>query len=285
VPPLEQVEPVLRHFVLIPGLLAVAIMVVACVLSRWHEAACQVGCVVAIAAGIVYASNTGDTRLRWVPEAAGGHWLLWTVLAALAVDAVARVPGVPTGVGWGLRGMVSAQAGWLLTPVSLREELAWAPVALGSAVLAEWAVLEQLGRLDRRGLIALALTPVAAVASLVSLYAAEIGLCNIALVLMAALGGVGMVALAFGRETNGVAAAVAVLLPGPLLLGQNEGLSELPITCFGAAAFAPLALAPSLLPVWQRYQKRGLFVLHLVLLLLPLAWAIYLAAQTGPLEF
>jgi hypothetical protein len=270
--------------VLPPALLAAALMTAACVLGRWHESFVLVGSCVAVAASLALGCQT-DNRLPWHPDAAGWHWLLWTALAAVATDALARLPRIPNGVGWALRGMVAAQAGWLLTSASLRDETIWAPFAVGAVVLVEWALLEQVGRLDRRGLIAFVLATGANVAALVLIYAASARFGNVALVLMAVLGGAGLPALIFGRETNGVAGAVAVLLPGLLLSGQQDTFSEVPVTCFALAAFCPLALAPSLLPAWQRYQKKGLWTVQLLLFLLPLAGAVYLAAQTGALDF
>jgi hypothetical protein len=101
---------------------------------------------------------------------------------------------------------------------------------------------------------------------------------------MAALAGVGVVALAVGRKTAGVAAATAVQLPGLLLAGQQDTFSEVPVASFALVALNPLALAPLLLHGWRSAQKKGLIVVQLLLLLLPLAVAFYLAAQTGPLD-
>ena len=42
--------------------------------------------------------------------------------------------------------------------------------------------------------------------------------------------------------------------------------------------------APSLLPEWRHYQKKGLWAVQLLLLMAPLAWALYLAAQTSSLN-
>jgi hypothetical protein len=167
----------------------------------------------------------------------------------------------------------------------VRAEYSWSPVALGVVVLAEWAILEQIGRVDRRGLVPLVLAGAANVGALVLIYAAEARFGMVAMVLMAVLAAVGVAALIFGRETNGAAAAVAVLLPGLMLTGQQDAPDpEFPAKCFALVALSPLALAPSLLPAWRRYQKRGLWAAQLLLVLLPLAWALYLAAQTGSLD-
>jgi hypothetical protein len=283
VPPLEQILDVLLSTVLPPAVLAAVLTGVALLLARWHDALGSAGCALAVAGGIVLGCSR-DNQLQWIPEAAGWTWLLWATLAALATDVVARMPRVPPGVGWALRGMVSAQAGWLLTPVGLRDAYFWSPIALGALVLAEWALLEQLGRADRRGLVPLMLGVAANVGALVLIYAAEARFGFVAMILLAALGGMGVAALALGRETNGAAAATAVLLPGLMVSGQQDTFSDVPAACFALVALSPLALAPSLLPAWRRYQKKGLGALQLVLVLLPLIGALVLAAQTGSLN-
>lgn len=297
-PPIEQVLETLRNNVLPPALLVAVLTGLACLLARWHDAIAYTGSALAIACGLILGCastwlSSGISLLGpitydwlpWVPEALGWTWLLTIALVSVATDAVARLPRVPPGVGWALRGMVAGQAGWLLTPVGLRAEYSWSPVALGVVVLAEWALLEQLGRLDRRGLVPLVLAGAANVASVVLLiYADQLRLGFVALVLMAVLAGVGVAALVFGREANGAAAAVAVLLPGLMLLGQQDNFTAVPATCFALIALSPLALAPSLLPAWRRHQKKGAGALQLLLVLMPLAWALYLAAQTRALD-
>jgi hypothetical protein len=285
VPPIDQVLPVLLWNVLLPALVAAALMVLAVTLAKWHTALAPLGSVLAIAAAVIFASRITDDRLPWAPLATGWQWLLWTTLAALTTDAVARLPRVPLGIGWALRGMVSAHAGWLVTPAGMREEFFWAPFLLAAVVLAEWALLSELERLDTRGLVALVLTPAALATAVVLIYAASARFGDLAMVLMAALAAVGIVALVFGRETNGVAAAVAILLPGLLLSGQYDCFDAVPAKCFALAALSPLMLAPSLWPAWRRYQKKGLWAVQLLLLLIPLAFALQLAAETGSLAY
>jgi hypothetical protein len=297
-PPIDQVVDALLKTVLPPALLVAVLTGLVCLLARWNDSVAYAGSALAIACGLILGCASTwlagqidlvnqiiHNQLPWVPLAEGWNWLLTITLAALATDAVARLPRVPTGVGWALRGMVAAEAGWLLAPVALRAEYSWSPVAFGVVVLAEWALLAQLGRIDRRGLVPLLLAGAANVASLVLLlYADEARFGFVAMVLMAVLAGVGVAALIFGREANGAAAAVAVLLPGLMLSGQQDTPTEVPIICFALVALSPLALAPSLLPAWRCYQKKGLWVVQLLLLMAPLAWALFLAAQTGSLN-
>jgi hypothetical protein len=282
-PPIQHIEEALRGTMLFPALLSAALMIVACIAARLHASFLCFGPVAAIAAGLVY--GTARTHLPWSPGAPGWRWLLWAVLAALAVDALARLPKVPAGAAWALRGMVAAQAGWMVMPTDWRDQFLWAPAALGALILLEWALLEQLGRLDRRGLMTLALVPAVNGAALVLIYAGSAKFAEVAMVLMATLFAVGVVALIIGAESNGVAAATAVLLPGLLLsIYYDQSESEFPALSFALAGLSPLALAPSLLPVWRRYQRKGLWAVQLLLVLIPAGAAILLAAQTGSLE-
>jgi hypothetical protein len=285
VPSVEHIQDALLRIVLPPALLALTIMALACLLARWcGEIVTLIGSIAALAAALVLGAMQGR-RLAWVPESFGWHWLLWTTISALIVDALARIPRIPPGLDWALRGMVAAQAGWLLCPSLLRNEHAWAPLALGVLILTEWAVLEQLLIRDRRGLVALALVPGANVAAVVLIYAASARFSELALVLMAGIAGVGVVALVLAREIDGVGAATAIQLPGLLLAGQQDTFTEVAFASFALAAISPLTLAPLLLGAWRCRQKKGLIVVQVLLLLLPLAGSLYLAAQTGQLDF
>jgi len=195
------------------------------------------------------------------------------------------LPGVSVALGWALRGMVSAHAAWLITPGDLRGEHFWAPLVLAVVVAAQWALLERLGNLPRGGFVALALVPAAMVAAAVLIHAHTARLSDLATVLMGSLLGTGTVALVMGREAAGIAPAAAVLLPGLLLSGQHETFSEVPKTSFVLSALSPLMLAPLLIPVWRRNQPKGLWVMQIALLLLPMVAAIWLAAHYESLDF
>jgi hypothetical protein len=278
-------------------LLVALITAIAFLLARLHPSIALAGSAVGVACGLILGCASGivaspitHDRLPWVPVATGWNWLLWMALAAIAIDAVARLPRVPAAVGWALRGMLSAGAGWALTAAGLRDDRAWSPVVLGMVILAQWAVLEQVGRLDRRGLVPLLLVPPAMVAAMILIGAGGARFGFTAMVLQAILLGSGLTALAFGRETNGLAGAVAVLFPGLVLSGYweyepIEGATSIPVACFVLVALSPLAFAPLLLPVWRRYQKQGLFVVQTLLLMIPVVTALYLAMQAGALDF
>ena len=284
-PPIDQILWTLFYAGVLPALLAAALMTVVCWLAGRFDPGPYIGAAVALAAGLALGNWLGDDLVPLWPERFGWQWLGWAVLGALALGMLARLPFVPPGLGWGLWGLASANAGWLLTPAALRDEFFWAPLVLGAIIFAEWVVLEEVGRLDLAGLIPLALVPAALTATaLLVPSSARFG--QIALVLAGSLAGVGGGGLLMRREGSGVVAGVAVMLPALILSGWHDNFAEPPVPtkCFLLAALAPLALVPSLIPAWQRYQRKGLWVVQLLIVLVPVITAIALAAQAGALS-
>jgi hypothetical protein len=283
-PPLEQIWHTFAFVVLPPALVAAALAVPLCWLARRDDAFAYAGSALGLAGGMAFGSWFCDEALPLtrMPGPAAWEWLPWVMLAALATGVVASLHAVPAGVGWSLRGAVSAHAGWLLVPAELRFEYLWAPLLLGAVVLAEWAVLEQL---DWGGLVPMAAAPSAVAASVVLLLAGSLRFNQVALILAGSLTGIGVVALALRATAGATGPAVAVILPALVLAGWYETFSEVPKTSFVLAALAPLALSPSLLPAWRRYQRKGLWAVQVILLLLPLAGAVLLAAQHESLDY
>jgi hypothetical protein len=309
-PPIEELRDAFLYNVL-PPLLAAAVLMAVLTLVGWlakqREVAAQLGSVLGVAAGMTLACAVGTLLVAHYadkPELAGDgtlnsvlesqplplthwprparEWLPWVMLAALLTSAIAHQPGVSGGVGWALRGSVAAHAGWLLAPDGLREQYFWAPLLFGAVVLVEWAVLEQF---PWRRLMPLVAAVVAVVASMILIYGASLSLNQEALILAGSLTGVGLVALALRVPASAVSAAVAVMVPGLLLAGGHGNPTAVPAASFVLTALAPLALAPSLLPAWQRRQKKGLWAVQLILLLLPLVVAVVLAAQNESLDY
>lgn len=285
-PSFEHLQDAFVHVLLWPLLLAAALMtllVVAGWLAKCRDAMAQLGSAIALAAGLALGLwLRAALPLTQFPGPAAWDWLPWVTAAALAVGAIAHLPGVPAGVGWGLRGTVAAHAGWLLTPGDLRNEFLWAPLVLGAVVLAEWAVHEQL---DWNGLTPLAVALPAATASVVLIYAGSAPFHEIALILTGALFGVGLAAVVLRAQAGAASAGVVVILPALLLAGSYTTDTEVPKASFALVALAPLTLAASLLPAWQRRQKKGLWAVQFLLLVLPLAAAVLLAAQYESLEY
>ena len=283
-PPLANVWDEFLHSVLPAALVAVALMVPGALLAKRWPASAYLGSALAVAAGLAVGSWLRDQALPLtrLPGPAAWEWLALVTLAALAAGVIGRLLPGSGSAGWGLRGMVAAHAGWLLAPAELRGEHVWVPLVLGAVVLAEWAILEAL---DWGGLVALAAAAAALTASVVLIHAGSLRFSEIAMILGGALAGAGLTALVLRASAGGVSGAVAVMVPALLLSGWYETYSEVPRSSFALAALALLALAPSLVPAWRRNQRRGLWALQLVLLLVPLAGAIALAAQAESLDY
>ena len=283
-PKLDQILWPLLYAGVLPALVGAALVAGICRVAGGFDAAPYCASAVALAAGLALGTWLNDDLVLCWPARFAREWLGWATFGALAVGMVARLPFIPPGVGWGLWGMASAHAGWLLTPAALREEFFWAPFALGFASFAVWVMLEEVGRLDSAGLVPLALAAMALTAT-VLLRPGSDRFALYALALAGSLAGVGIGGLVSRREATGVAPGVAVMLPSLILIAWHENFAEPPVPTlsFVLAAFSPLAFAPLLIPWWQAYQRKGLWAVQLLLLLAAMGLAIALAHQAGAL--
>lgn len=185
------------------------------------------------------------------------YWLPWLAALALLTDALLRWPRVVAWLGWLVRAAVALLAARLLLPEELPQTLKvaqhWAEAALAALVLALWAVPWFLARRQTGGWVAFALSFALQTASMVVLVESSwIRLADVALIGSAALVGVGLSAWAAREATDATAGAAAVLLPGVLLIGQQQAPQAGPVSAFLLAGLSPLALAPLLL-VPRRY--------------------------------
>ncbi len=210
-------------------------------------------------------------------------------LVAMLVGLVARLPWVPSQLGWCLRGAVVALVvAWVLpatvaaegTPAELRAPLWWLP-AFTAVILAGWALLESLAARPPSGSIPLAMMLTALTATGVVLYADLPRAPEAATVLAGALGGLTLVAWWRRVDGGGAVPGVAVLLPGLLFMVHRETYSNVPWVAFALAAGAPLILALTLLPPFRAWQGMRLHLLRFALLLAPLAVAGALAVAHG----
>jgi hypothetical protein len=287
-PSTEQILWTLLDAGVLPALLAAALVAGVCWLAGRFDPVPYVISAIVVAAGLALGTwLEKDFILRFPPGRPAWEWLGWVSFAALAIGILARLPFVPPGVGWSLWGMASAHAGWLLTPVGLREGHWWIPLVLAGVIFTDWVVLEEVGRLDPRGFVPLLLVPAALTATILVIFiSARFG--GFALVLTSCLAGVGIGGFITRREGSGVSPAVAVMLPALALLTWYERPIEpetatVPTISFVLAALCPLALAPSLIPAWQRYQRKGLWAVQLLLVLVLLGSALGLAERAGAL--
>ena len=110
---------------------------------------------------------------------------------------------------------------------------------------------------------------------------------NASIVVAAALSGIALVAWAGRADAGGAVPAAAVMLPGLLLMGQQETFSDVPWYAFALLALAPLLLAEVLpLSDWQTSRPQRIrFLLMMLVLLIPLVAALLLAHLASPLDF
>jgi hypothetical protein len=213
------------------------------------------------------------------------YWLPWSAGLALLAGLGARLPKLPLTVAWALRLLAVFIVARLLVPAEVAGGAAWPVLLFAAVVLFQWGLLEQLARQAPGGWLPLGLSGVSFAAAVVLLHAHSARLTDLATLLCAALAGIAVVGWVLGRDPGGAMPAVAVALPGLLLIGQQETFSELPWTSFALVALAPLALSPLVLPWLNRLRGWGLVVIVLALLLVPAVAGVALAAQAEPLSF
>jgi len=213
--------------------------------------------------------------------------LLGAALAALWVGRVARQPGLQSCAGWLLRAAASALISWVVIPAETRLSVDWLAPAFAIIVFALWALLEQLAAEPPDGAVPFCLAATFLTAGAVLIHAGSARLMDTSVVVASALAGIGAVAWWRRVDAGGAIPAAAVLLPGFLLMGQQETFSDVPWYAFALPALAPLLLAEALpLSQWQGTRLQILrMLLMLFLMLLPLAAAVYLAQEAGPLDF
>lgn len=240
------------------------------------------GAALGLAAGTALGFWLRDS-LTWMPGDSSWNRLPWLALAGLWLARSARLADLTLIEGWLLRAALTAGCAWLVIPSATRAEFAWLMPAFALVVLAAWFVLELPAAQPPGGGVPFALSLSFFAASVLLIHAGSARLTDVATVLSAALAGVAAVAWWRGTDASSVAPAVALLLPGVLLTGQQETFSEVPWTAFALAAGAPLMLAPTFF--LRDWKPIGIRLVQLGLALIPLGIAIFLAAQTGPLQF
>ena len=228
----------------------------------------------ALAAGLA-AGNLFRGALPLIPEQAAWHWLPLTALAALAAGLLARLPHVPWFVGWPVRLAAVAFAAWMLVPNEFRAQAWWHLGAFAAGVLALWALLETVAERTPGGTVPLSLALAFLGGAVVILHGYSARLADIGLIAAAGLTGIALVAWWGQADVRGAMPGVAVLLPGLLLAGMWEtaDLTKVPRRSFVLIAVAPLAWALTLLPPRLRLPA---------LLLVPVAYAVYLAMRAEP---
>ncbi|MCI0637565.1 MAG: hypothetical protein L0Y72_07105 [Gemmataceae bacterium] len=274
-PPLDVIVDALLHVVLPAAIVAFALSAG----GRFVQFAPALG--LAAAYGLV-----AWHRDLWTLMPGESSWnrLHYAVLAALVIEQLVQaLPGRLALIRCFLRIAVSVGISFLVIPSATRAEVWWLMPLLAALVFAVWSTLTYLAARPPDGSVPLALALAAFVAAGVLVHAGSARLTEAATALSAALGGIAVACILLKIDGSSAVPGAAVLLPGLLLIGQQETFSDLTWHAFALPAVAPLAMV-FLLP-FPKLQGFPLMCWRLSLVLVPLVIAMALAMQTGPLEF
>jgi hypothetical protein len=156
--------------------------------------------------------------------------------------------------------------------------------AFAAVIFANWVLLESLGDRPANVGVGVCATLALCVAGGVLVFAGIARFMEGALIIVMALAGVTVIAWWQNLEIGGVMPAIAVALPGLLLVGNREtSVETIHWAAFALPALAPLLLAASI-PT-RDWPKGRLFALRVGLVLVPLIVAMILARQGGSLDF
>jgi hypothetical protein len=160
-------------------------------------------------------------------------WLPWCVVLAGIVGTIGRLPWLPTAF---LRVAAALAATILLVSPALQAETSWlAPVFL-LVVVAEWELIDAVGRQTSGGVLPLSLALVFGAAAVVVIHAHTGTYADTALILAACCLGVAISAAFRRGDASGLAPIVAVGMPGLMLMVRNQTFSEVPLAGFVPAA-------------------------------------------------
>jgi hypothetical protein len=279
-PPFPLVQDVLLHVILPAAGIAFAVLVL--LKSIAGKAVSGPGAAVGLAGGFCLANHLRGL-LPWLPDGYDWHWLLWLGLAALVAGTVANLPG-RSRVGLWLAALVGSGL-WVLTPAELRTAPWWSVPVFASVVFGTWAAAdEQANRLGGPAVpLWLALTCLAA--AIVVIHAGIARFMDLALVLASALSAIALASCWRAGNTGSVAGCACLVVAGLMLAGWQESYSAVPPASFALVAGAPLTLSLTLIGPLSRLSPWPRFALQTVILLIPLATAVILAARAETLAF
>jgi hypothetical protein len=288
-PPLDAVWDLLCYAIL-PAF-ATAAIVTAAIERIGGPKQARTGAALGLIAGVALGFWWRST-LPFVPGDSTWNRLAWAALIALCVDRVAHL----TDDGNLLRGAASFGIAWWVIPENVRTEIPWLTLAFAAAMWLNWMLLEMFaGRggfqppNTRRLEAAATDVGVCVVLSLlvaggVLVFAGIARHMEAAIVLAMAFAGVSVVAAWRQFDLRAAIPAIAVMLPGLLVMGNRESSVEtIHWAAFALPAIAPLMLAASL--PFQHWPRKRSIVLRIGLVLIPLIIAMILARQGGSLDF
>ena len=199
----------------------------------------------------------------------------WAVLAAVCTERLARALDTHTNDGWLLRGATAVGIAWWLIPEPAREEFVWLAPTFAAVVFLQWQLLARLAAEPPDGSVLVCLALAFLTAGILLVNAGISRSMEASVMCASALVGIALVAWWRRADASGAIPAAALLLPGLLLMGQQETSEPVPWFAFAFAALAPLMLAGTW-PVrhWPAVPRH---LARLVVVLIPLIAAVLLA--------
>jgi hypothetical protein len=186
---------------------------------------------------------------------------------------------VPNLLVWLPRWVAILIVGSWLIPAPLAQDYLWIKPALGAAMLFSWIAVDGAARGGASADAILGMAAAFFAAAIVIIFAHSTRFMDIALVLSAALVGVGLAAHAAKADASGAVPAAIGFLPGLMLNARYQTESLVPVASFWLVALAPLAWLPLSHPWIARQSPALLRIARLVLLIIPLAIAVALAMK------
>ena len=169
-------------------------------------------------------------------------WLPWCIVLAGVAGTIGNLPWMPTAL---LRVAAALAATILLVSPANHSEASWLAPVFALVLVAEWELVETVGRQSPGGMLPLSLAIVFGAAAVVILHAHTARYADSALILAACCLGITITAALRHGDASGLAPIAAVAVPGLVLVVRSQTESLIPIAGFAAIALAPLGLVPA----------------------------------------
>jgi hypothetical protein len=254
----------------------------------WRKATPSIA-MLALAAGLVAGNHyRGGFENDYEKWSKWWHWAWPAMGFALLVEFVASLPGLPAAAGYLLRGTAAGVVAWAVTPEMWLKTPAdkWIVPAVAFALAIQWAIIAAVGRQAPGGSTsaAVAVAALGAVAILMHHRWNPTGT-TVTTALFAALAALAVLAWVTKADVSSAAAAT-VLIATMLLLGRALLDSNVPRRSFLLVGLSPTVLGVFLLPKVNHFsQYRAATPVKVLLVLIPVAVAVYLAMEAEPLKF
>jgi hypothetical protein len=275
VPPIELIVDLLLHLVLpaIAGSAIAAWLTARLLPERWRH----LGVAGALAAGLLIGNWMRGSPLPLIPDGTGWPWLLPMALVLLFAAGTAQASLQNRKALPVVYAAMVMLAAFCLVP---RDQ--WSPAwLLGFACLAfaNTVLLDRHAQQKPHWLSPIAWAGVFLGAAAVLVYSHSARLADAALLLAAALAGVGVVTARLAIDARAAGLTVGIYLPGLMLSGYSDTYSEVPWMSFGLMAGAPVVLLATWLRVFTRRSVTTQRIVEVSLLFLPTVAALALAIR------